>query len=352
MPMASAGFTKNDMAKYPFLKEAAKHIRIADLRVEDLADPELQPILERAEERVEEAILYARVSRDLKREDVEISSYPVAVIMATATGSSFIKKRYALAEAKQTYEDLKDESTEKILRFAQNFGWKFMLNENSEVPLEFMVSFSDYLRNTTYLRGKKWKLVNRLLSRGVVYLTRNETVRLLSEEVRKHVEKRLEVEELLKFPLEIMEAAEKIKELSVQKIGKAEMEGFPKAIVQSAFPPCVRALYQAVTAGRHLSHIERFTLTSFLINVGMTSENVVELFKNFSDYNETMARYQVGHIAGERGSRTRYIPPKCGTLKTHGVCTDPDELCQKIRHPLAHYRRALHEEARRNIEQV
>jgi DNA primase large subunit len=73
----------------------------------------------------------------------------------------------------------------------------------------------------------------------------------------------------------------------------------------------------------------------------MPIENVIELFKNFSDFNERMTRYQVEHIAGERGSRTRYIPPKCDTLKTHGVCANPDTLCQKIRHPLSYYKKKL-----------
>jgi len=194
MQLATAQFTKNDIAKYPFLKAATKYMKIPDLKIEDLTSPELEGILKRAEERVEEAILYARVSRKLKREDVEISSYPAAIVLATATGSSFIKKRYALAESKQAYEDLKDEPKEKIVKFAQNFAWKLMFNENAEIPFEFMVSFTSYLRNTTHLKGKKWKLVNRLLSSGNVYLTRNETARLLSEEIRKHIGKRLEVE--------------------------------------------------------------------------------------------------------------------------------------------------------------
>jgi DNA primase large subunit len=338
MQLATVKFTKNDIAKYPFLKAATRYIKMPDLKIEDLTSPDLEEVLKRAEEKVEEAILYTRVSRKLKNEDVEISSYPVAIVLATATGSSFIKKRYALAEAKQAYEDLKDEPKEKILEFAKNFDWKFRLSENPEIPFEFVLSFTDYLRNTTHLRGKKWKLVNRLLSDGNVYLTRNETARLLSEEIRKHVEKRLEVKELPKFPPKIMETAEKIKKLSVEKIGKAEMEGFPKTIIQTAFPPCIKALYQAASTGRHLSHIGRFTLTSFLVNIGMPSENVVELFKSFSDFNERMTRYQVEHIAGERGSRTRYIPPKCDTLKTHGVCMSPDELCQRVHHPLAYYR--------------
>jgi DNA primase large subunit len=334
-------FAKNDYAKYPFLKEAVKYLKIPDLRIEDLTNPELEEILKRAEERVEEAILYTRVSRKPEKADNEISSYPIAIILATATKSSFIQKRYALAEAKQTFEDLKDEPKEKILAFAQNFEWKLAVNVNDEIPYEFTLHFADYLRNTTHLREKKWKLVNRILSNANVYLTRNETARLLSEEVRRYIEKRLEIKELPTFPPKIMETAEKIKKLSVEKIGKAEMEGFPQTIVQTAFPPCVKALYQAISSGRHLSHIGRFTLTSFLVNIGMPPESVIELFKNFSDYSERMTRYQVEHIAGEKGSRTRYTPPRCDTLQTHGVCTNMDEICQKVRHPLGYYRRKI-----------
>jgi len=341
MQLTTVKFAENDLAKYPFLKAATEYMKMPDLKIEDLTSPDLEEILKRAEERVEEAILYARVSRNLKKVDIEISSYPVAILLAIATGNPFIKKRYALAEAKQAYEDFKGETKEKILGIAQNFGWNISENNASEIPYEFSLSFSDYLRNITHLRDKKWKLVNRFLMKGNVYLNQNETARLLSEEVRKHIEKRLEVKELPKLPPKIMEIAEKIKKLSVEKIGKAEMEGFPKAIVQTAFPPCINALYEAASAGRHLPHVGRFTLTSFLINIGMTPENVNDLFKSFSDYSERMTRYQVEHIAGERGSRTRYTPPKCETLQTHGVCTNPDEICKRVRHPLSYYRRKI-----------
>jgi len=339
MQLASVKFTKNDLAKYPFLKATTEYMKIPDLKIEDLTRPDLEEIFRRAEEKVEEAILYARVSRNLKKEDIEISSYPIAVLLATATGSPFIKKRYALAEAKQAYNDMKLEPKEKILAIAQNFGWKLTLNDVAEMPYEFKLHFADYLRNTTHLREKKWKLINRLLSSGNVYLTRNETARLLSEEVRKHIEKRLEIKELPKFPEKIMETAEKIKKLSVEKIGKAEMEGFPETIVQTAFPPCIKALYEAASSGRHLSHVGRFTLTSFLVNIGMPVEAVIDLFRGFSDYNDRMTRYQVEHIAGGRGSRTRYTSPKCGTLETHGICVNPDDLCKRVYHPLSYYRK-------------
>jgi DNA primase large subunit len=246
-----------------------------------------------------------------------------------------------LAEANQAYEDLRSEPKEKILEFAKNFGWKIATNTVLSTPYEFLVSFADYLRNTTHLREKEWKLVNRVLSNGNVYLRTDETARLLKEEVRKHIEKRLEVQELPKFPQKIIQTAEKIKKLSTEKIGKSEVEEFPKTIVQTAFPPCIRSLYESISTGRHLSHVGRFTLTSFLVSIGMSPENVIELFRSFSDFNERMTSYQVQHIAGDRGSRTRYIPPRCDTLQTHAVCVNPDDTCRTIRHPLGYYRRKI-----------
>lgn len=160
-------FAKNDYTKYPFLKQATKYLKLPDLRIEDLASSELQEILNRAEERVEEAILYTRVSRNQQHdEDIEILSFTAAIVLAIATQNSFIQKRYALAEAKQAYEDMKLEPKEKLTKIAQNFEWKLALNDESRIPYEFSLDFTHYLRNTTHLREKKWKLVNRILKNG------------------------------------------------------------------------------------------------------------------------------------------------------------------------------------------
>jgi DNA primase large subunit len=310
------------------------------LKIEDLASPEMAQVVSRAEERVKNAILSVSVGE--KREnDVEIPSFPAAIILAIATKNPFIKKRYALAVAKQAFIDMQLETSERIVAIALDFDWNLSMNRDSEVPLEFEVSFADYLKNTSHLRDKKWKLVNRLLVKGKVYLNKHDVARLLQEEVQRRIEERLEATELPNFPKKITDLAEGLLELAKERIGQEEMEGFPKVVSQSAFPPCIVALYEDVSKGRHLSHVGRFTLTSFLVSIGMPSEKVNELFKSFSDYNERLTRYQVEHIAGERGSRTRYTPPQCATLQTHGVCVNRDALCRWVRHPLAYYRRKL-----------
>jgi len=340
LQLESERFTKNDLAKYPFLKETAEYVKPLDLQIGDLTSMGMGQVLERAEERVNEAILNRSVTRNFKKTDLEILSFPVALLIVIATENSFIKKRYALAEAKQASSDLACESKERILKIAKDFDWNIKLSakEDGDLPLEFTIKFTDYLRNAAHLHDKKWKLTNSILSHGNIYSNKKDVARLLEEEVRRRVEKRLDVK-LPKYPPELVVVAERVKKLASEIIGQMETDEFPKVVVQAAFPPCINTIYQAASTTHHLSHMERFTLTSFLVNIGMSPEKVSELYKTFSDYNERLTLYQIEHIAGERGSGTHYIPPQCSILQTHGVCKNKDDLCRRIYHPLAYYKR-------------
>jgi len=312
-------------------------VKELDLKIEDVSEP----ILNRAEHRIEEALLYALVSTQLHKDEIEISSFPVAIMMVASIADKLMKKRYALAEAKRSYNLLKEEKDKnKILEVARVFNWKIELADDKP-PYEFALFFTDYLRNAARIQAKGWKLVNRVMLNGEVYLTRGDTARLLQEEVRMHIEKKLDVKEKIVLPQNVTNRVERLKQAFTKQKGKIKLEGFPKEVVISAFPPCIKHMYDEITSGHHLSHIGRFTLTAFLTNIGMTTEEVVNLYRSLSDFKERLTRYQVEHIAGARGSRTKYIPPRCDTLRTHGVCTGMDEICGRIHHPLAYYRRKL-----------
>ena len=188
--------------------------------------------------------------------DVEIPSFPVAIMLAIATKNSFIKKRYALAEAKQAHLDFQGESAERLMAIARDFDWDIIPNEESGIPLDFFsVSLADYLRNITHLRDDKWKLVNRLLAHGRVYLNQHDVSRLLQEEVQRRIDARLDTKEVPQFPQPIMDIADKLVELAKEKIGESEMEGFPKVVSQTAFPPCIVVLYDSASHGRHMGHV-------------------------------------------------------------------------------------------------
>ncbi|EMA38236.1 DNA primase large subunit, partial [Halobiforma nitratireducens JCM 10879] len=88
--------------------------------------------------------------------------------------------------------------------------------------------------------------------------------------------------------------------------------------------------------GEHLPHHSRFAITSFLTSIGMTTDEIVELYRVNSSFGEEMTRYQTDHIRGD-SSPTEYSPPSCATMQSYGDCVNKDDLCERIPHPMAYY---------------
>lgn len=337
--------SKRDLAKYPFTVETAQYVKNIGLKVDDLDSPDYTQIVDRAEQRIEEAILSGIVEwKDTPSYDVEILSFPVSMVLISAIGNAFLKKKYALAEAKKVYSLLRNETNdEKLVDIATaSFGWK--IKRASPIvgqTYDFVLSFADYLKNASGFHDDKWKLVNRVMVEGDVYLKRDELARLIEEEVRTHIQEKFKTGTEIEFPPQLAQRANRISQLLAEHRGEVQFEGFPPKTIGAAYPPCVKKLYDAVLASQHISHVGRFTLTSFLINVGVSVDELMKLYASTTDFDERLTRYQVEHIAGERGSRTKYTPPNCDTLRTHGLCRGADDLCRTIRHPLTYYRRKL-----------
>jgi len=302
--------------------------------------------LDRAEERVRKALLdvsaYVRAQpRDEPREiEIETFSFPIAVMLVAATEDSLIKNRYSLAEAKRASELLKAEDKEKLFEVANNFNWNIRLVDINLPQYVFALRFPVFLKNATDFHDKNWKLVNHLLINGEVYLTRREVSRLLEEEVRKYIEGKVDTR-IKSLPPGIMARVNQLRQLATKKRDQIRIEEMPKRVVLEAFPSCIKSVYDRIAAGRPASHIGRFALTSFLLNIGMSVEDVFKFFRSVSDFNERLTRYQVEHIAGTRGSGTRYTPPNCTTLRTHGICILPEPECKRAINPLVCYKRKL-----------
>lgn len=339
--------TAHDRVKYPFIEMSAEHVRGIGLDINDLESDFFIPFLDRAEKRVESALFKEFSKFEIKpliftnerEKEIEIFSFPISVMLVAATEDSFIKNRYALSEAKRASELLQEEDKQKLLEIARAFKWDVKLLEN-EYPYVITVRFQRFLKNSTGFHDTSWKLVNQKMLDGNIFLTKKKFSRLLEEEIRKYVEGRLDTK-IKSLPPSIMVRVKRLKKKALDKQEQIRLEEMPERVEMEAFPSCVNDVYNRVAAGRPASHMGRFALTSFMLSIGMTSDDVFKFFRSVSDFNERMTRYQIEHIAGTRGSGTKYTPPNCNTLRTHGICISPEPECKGAVNPLVCYKKKL-----------
>lgn len=287
-------------------------------------------------EEIPEEFLEGRSRRALSYRDAEILSFALAKLILSCLRDGFLIRRFALREAEYSRRKLEEENEEIILRLAEELGIEVEREEEG-----YSMHFASFLRYATRLRGtkeeEKWRLINREFRGGRVFVSKEELFRLLQEAIREKIESEL--------PLKIgREVCEHVKFI-IEEL-KEELEAFRKnfssedvqKFSRSALPPCMENLLEMALSGKNLPHASRFALTSFLLSIGLSVDEIVSIYRNSPDFDEEKTRYQVRHINGATG--TKYIPPSCETLKVYGDCIK-SELCGNAKHPLQVYRRLL-----------
>ena len=336
------------------MKESLDLVNLLDMTLEDLVDPSQSKILDRAQDRVIQAIQKGETDSKLVDPMTELLSFPIANMFVTLIGEDFLNRRYALAEALRANELLLEEREDRLAKLARteyNWDLRIVREELDGVQYNYEAGYGDYVRNAAAFREAKWKLINRLVRKGYVLLTRAETARLLKEDIQRQIRDMVSESIKLALPEPFQKRLDAVKGVLEENRGKLTGGDLPKELIVEALPPCIRYAYQGFLAGRRAGHMERFALTSFLVNAGMELEDIVKLFVSISDFDEDFTRYQIEHIAGIRGGRTKYTPPTCKTLQTHQVCVNPDKLCERINHPLSYYRRRIWSIQRRKEEE-
>ncbi|MEM3737277.1 MAG: DNA primase large subunit PriL [Candidatus Bathyarchaeia archaeon] len=330
------------IAKYPFTRDGYDYVGDFGIKLEELADGDYEPILRRAVSRVRQAVLGRITESEDVSDEIEILSFPLAVLIAGKVGDPYLRRRYALAEAKKASAHLESEPCEVFLKVAESFGWEVNLT-NPDRPSEVKLWFTDYLRNASRFNEDRWKLVNRRLDSGEVYVTLKEASRLMEEEIRRHIENKLEAAMSAKLPEYLERAIGEVSSFFKENVKQAPSVEISGSLNVEAFPPCMSSLYRELLTGKDLSHMGRFTLTAFLLKIGMGVEDLVKLYSMATDFDEKMTRYQVQHIAGMTRSRTSYKPLSCGKMRTHNLCKEVTGGCFKVRSPLTFYAIKLRE---------
>ena len=326
------------LARYPFLSEARQYILSQGIELDDLVGgAALGRARERGERRVMEAVEQGAVQQSPLNGETdalaELFSYPIARMLVSCAGDGYLVTRYALAEAVHASVQLAREDLEDIIAAARDLG--FDAETGSDGPT---VHFTDFLSYSSQMRSPEWKLSNQDLRRGRALVSKDRLVRLCQQALQERLESEL--------PLPVTDPIKKafeapvvrVKELLEQK--RKEIK--PQEMGRVSFlhmPPCMKAYVRLVEQGKNIPHSARFALVAFLHAVGMSNDDIVAIFATSPDFNERMTRYQVDHISGVT-SGVNYLPPECSTMKSYGICIEPDSLCAKpwMQHPLSYYR--------------
>ncbi|MBN1538553.1 MAG: hypothetical protein JW939_00275, partial [Candidatus Thermoplasmatota archaeon] len=203
---------------------------------------------------------------------------------------------------------------------------------------DYWVRFTEYLPPKRNVSGPEWDLSNMPLRKGYVKLNRRTYIRMVQELVKTRVEEGLYRKmELPGNP----ELAEMIRGLKAKVDGRKRRYSPTELgkITITRLPPCMRQILGMSQAGENMPHHARFALVTFLNAIGMSTEEIFTVFTGTPDFKEDIVRYQVEHITGA-SSATSYTTPNCDTMKTGGICFDPDTLCERewLTNPLIYYR--------------
>lgn len=265
---------------------------------------------------------------------MEVMSYPYARMIVSLINDRFLTKRYALSESVRMNRLLGEESDQTVI------GISVALGVNSTLEGDRLkMHFGDYLKYSSRIKSQEWKLVNNEVHNGYVFLSHDKFSRALQNALQDRIESELP----LKIPEEYIPYLKKDTERIRYLLESAKSRFEPKfsgELVDEQLPPCIRQLLSDSLHGVNLPHSGRFALVSFLHTIGMDSEQILALFSQSPDFDESKSSYQIKHITGELNGTDGYTPPECHTMKSNGLCHEPDRLCEneKMNHPLTYYR--------------
>ena len=320
-----------DLVKYPFLAETGEYLRDKGFNLEQLGHPDWKPIVEKAYGRIVVAStgqIYGSDIEKLEDLDSEILSFVTAIILLKSAGIPTLIRRFSLAEARRAEkyleQDLRSKDERKLdfpVKIIQDlFSVKVTIQGD-----DFVIKVADYIKRAVHFHEREWKLINRRVEKGFVFLTSHETVRLIRRELDAYINSKIHSTTTISIPETFKERVDDLTALAKK---------FSDTVtISTEYPPCIKHAIEVLDRGENLSHSGRFMLATYLLAKGQTIDQIAPLFKNAPDYNERVTRYQIEHIAGISGNRTKYSCPSCDKLKSENLCFEIPE-CNGIINPV------------------
>lgn len=329
----------SELAKYPFLQEASDYIQETKFDFAEFDRPEMIHIINRAVEKLENE-LEGKIYSNLDEYEIEIMTFLVSLLLIKSIGLEEVSKKCCLFEAMRVERflstDLSIERSQKKKLLVQKI-FQELFNINIDVDSTYSIcklSIPDYLLRASKMYEQEWKLINRSVKDGYVYLDTDEAVRLIRNELSNLIYTRIKNMKVYEVPILIKTKAD---ELRKKYSGRYVYRNQFKIL---EYPPCIKHAMEIINKGENLPHSARFMLATYMLAIGKTEEEVIEIFKNSPDYNEKITRYQVEHLAGKKGSHIKYSVPSCDRLRSEDLCFAVKE-CENLINPIQFGRRKL-----------
>jgi DNA primase large subunit len=328
------------LAKYPFLQEASAYIQESKFDFAEFDRPEMIHIINRAVEKLENE-LKGKIYSNLDEYEIEIMTFLVSLLLIKSIGLEEVTKKCSLFEAMRVERFLSTDlsiersSQKKKLLVQKIFQDLFDINIDVDSTSSICkLSVPDYLLRASKMYEQEWKLINRSVKDGYVYLDTDEAVRLIRNELSNLIYTRVKNMKVYEVPILIKSKAD---ELRKKYSGRYVYRNQFKIL---EYPPCIKHAMEIINKGENLPHSARFMLATYMLAIGKTEEEVIEIFKNSPDYNEKITRYQVEHLAGKKGSHIKYSVPSCDRLRSEDLCFAVKE-CENLINPIQFGRRKL-----------
>ena len=189
---------QDEIAKYPFLAEAGQYLKDKGFTLEQFAsDPDLQLIVDKAYERIESAAegkIYSHKADDSSKDtilSVNVFSFLIAIVLLKLSGLNTLINRFSLAEARRAEKFLERDLVSNSNKTSEEFAIKIFRDVFSvtikKAEDHFIIPISDYLQHAVNFHELEWKLVNRHVENGMVFLTPHESARLIRKELGSYI---------------------------------------------------------------------------------------------------------------------------------------------------------------------
>lgn len=326
--------------KYPFSLAAKNVVKDSALSISRIP----RDILQRAASLVARAFTGTDYKSDIKGYKeimrTEILAFPVSKIIVSAIDRLELNRKYVSMLGKYFFENLSGENERTLVDIGLEMKVRFDLVQKGNCFAK--VSIADYLRPEHDDAASK--LVNQNVSGGNVMLTRDGFAKLLSDIAMQEIKDSL--------PLDISGADEGLI-LAAKDAEKEFFESLRKSFSKTdfgevkpeAFPPCMSKIYSELIAGIKVNHMGRFAVAAFLNTAGMTSEQIIGMYRQTPNFDERITRYQVERIAGTKGSvKKGYSCPSCDKMRSYNLCV---ANCP-VSHPVRFYEREITRDRKNN----